>query len=254
MSPKRFLSACLILAIIFSGAVTPLFQPSAVAAALPDTPSNVSPSDNATDVILMPTLEASPYYDSDNDTHVFSDWQITATQGSYSSPACQSLDDTENLTSIVIPLGNKLSYSTTYYWHVRYQDNHLDWSDWSAEWSFTTVSAPQANFSADRTAMAVGQTITFTDSSSGGVAPLSYQWDFNNDNITDSTAQSPSHICSSAGTYTVGLKVTDAATNTATKTKTGYMTVAADLQADFSADRVLEVVGQSIQFTDLSAG
>jgi hypothetical protein len=34
-----------------------------------------------------------------------------------------------------------LNYSTTYYWHVRHQDNHGAWSDYSAETSFTTRDA-----------------------------------------------------------------------------------------------------------------
>jgi len=133
MSPRRSLSACLILAIIFSGAVTPLFQPSVVVAALPDTPSNVSPSDNATDVSLMPTLEASPYYDSDNDTHVASDWQISTMKGNYAGHLVwDSGRDTANLVMIDIPSG-QLSYSTTYWWRVQYEDNTTVWSDWSAE-------------------------------------------------------------------------------------------------------------------------
>jgi hypothetical protein len=31
-----------------------------------------------------------------------------------------------------------LTYSTTYYWRVRYQDNGGAWSDWSSETSFVT--------------------------------------------------------------------------------------------------------------------
>jgi hypothetical protein len=126
MSPKRFLSACLILAIIFSGAVTPLFQPSVVVAALPDTPSNVSPSDNATDVSLMPTLTSSAFTDNDTlDTHAASQWQITTTSDNYSTPVFDSGISTASLTSIAAPL---LDYLTTYYWHVRHQDDTGLWS------------------------------------------------------------------------------------------------------------------------------
>ena len=87
--------------------------------------------------------------------------------------------------------------------------------------SVTVAADLLADFSADRTAVVTGQSIQFTDLSAGGVEPLTaWQWDFNNDNITDSTIQSPSHIYGSPGTYTVSLTVTDNATNTATETKT----------------------------------
>jgi PKD repeat protein len=111
-----------------------------------------------------------------------------------------------------------------------------------------------ADFSADRVLAAVGQAIQFTDLSTGGAGALSYQWDFNNDGTPDSTLQHPSYSYTAAGTYTVKLTVTDTAANTNPATKANYITVAAGLQADFNADRVLVAVGQSIQFTDLSAG
>ena len=43
---------------------------------------------------------------------------------------------TTNLTSITVPLG-KLSESTTYYWHVRYQDSYGNWSAYSSQTLFT---------------------------------------------------------------------------------------------------------------------
>jgi hypothetical protein len=55
-----------------------------------------------------------------------------------------------NLTQITIPSGI-LSNGTTYYWHVRYQDDHEAWSDWSAETSFRTdevVTFSDANLEA----------------------------------------------------------------------------------------------------------
>jgi hypothetical protein len=104
----------------------------------PNQPSNVSPSNGATGVILTPTLQSSAFSDPDaGDTHAASQWQIRTSSGSYSSPVFDSGTDTGNLTSITIPLG-RLNYSITYYWHVRHQDNHGAWSDWSAETSFTT--------------------------------------------------------------------------------------------------------------------
>ena len=127
-------------------------------------------------------------------------------------------------------------------------------TDTETKTNYITVTAGLlADFSADKTLVALGQSVQFTNLSGGGLAPLSYQWDFG-DGSPVSTAQSPSHSYSSAGTYTVVLRVTDAATNTATETKTGYITVAAGLQTDFSADKVLVAIGRGIQFSNLSAG
>ena len=231
----------------------------------PNQPGNVLPSDAASGQSLTPTLEASDFSDPDaGDTHGASQWQIRISSGDHSSPVFDSQTDTANLLDILVPSG-KLSYSTTYCWHVRHQDNHGDWSDWSAEWSFTTVSAPLAGFSSDRTAVVVGQTVTFTNSSAGGVAPLTYQWDFNNDSIWDSTETNPSHIYGSAGIYTVVLKVTDDATNTATASKTDYITVnqppnqppnqpGNTLPVDAASGQSLTPTLGSSDFSDVDAG
>ena len=110
---------------------------------VPTSPSNVSPSDNATGVSLTPILQSSAFSDPDSgDSHAASQWQVRAINGSYSSYIWDSGTTTSNLTSITVP-SYKLAYNSTYYWHVRHQDNHGDWSDWSAETTFTTaVSSP----------------------------------------------------------------------------------------------------------------
>jgi internalin A len=193
---------------------------------IPSEPTNVSPANGTTGVTLTPVLQSSAFSDPDfGDAHTASQWQITATSGDYSGPVFDSGPDAASLTSVYVPSG-VLEYSTTYYWRVRHQDNRRDWSEWSAETSFTAVAAPQADFSADKTSAVVGQSIQFTDLSSGGVAPLTYQWDFNNDGTWDSTEQSPSYTYGIAGTYTVVLSITDSAFNTDTETKTSYVTVA----------------------------
>jgi len=123
--------------------------------------------------------------------------------------------------------------------------------------SFTVYAPPQANFTADRTAVIVDQSIQFTDTSSGGVAPLSYQWDFDYDGVTldnDSELPNPSHSYPATGTYTVALKITDSASNTHTEIKTDYISVNNAPQADFSADMTAVIVDQGIQFTDSSTG
>ena len=72
--------------------------------------------------------------------HKASQWQITDTSGNYGSPIYDSGTDTSNLTSAAIP-SSTLDESTTYYWRVRHQDMEGDWSSWSTETSFTTLSS-----------------------------------------------------------------------------------------------------------------
>ena len=113
---------------------------------LPNQPSNVSPTNGATGISLTPTLESSAFSDPDvGDTHAASQWQITTTSGDYSSTVYDSGTDTSNLESIAIP-SETLSESTTYYWHIKHQDNRGDWSSWSVETSFTTIFPDQIGF------------------------------------------------------------------------------------------------------------
>jgi hypothetical protein len=106
-----------------------------------DTPNNMSPVDGTTSVSLTPTLHSSACSDPDEgDTHAASQWQVTTMPGNYSSTVFDSGVDTSNLTQITLPSWT-LSHSAIYYWRVRYQDSHGDWSDWSAETQFTTASA-----------------------------------------------------------------------------------------------------------------
>ena len=106
----------------------------------PDQPSNLHPTDAESNVSLTLTLQSSTFSDPDDaDTHAASQWQITTVSDNYTSAVYDSLTDNVNLTSIVVPVAT-LSYSTTYYWHVRYQDNRGAWSAWSAETAFNTLT------------------------------------------------------------------------------------------------------------------
>ena len=107
----------------------------------PDQPTNISPEDGVTGTSLTPALQSSLYSDPDAlHIHAASQWQVSATSGDYSTPVFDSGTDTSNLTSITLSAGI-LNGNTTYYWHVRYQDNYGAWSDYSAETSFTIAVA-----------------------------------------------------------------------------------------------------------------
>ncbi|TRZ47911.1 MAG: PKD domain-containing protein, partial [Dehalococcoidia bacterium] len=111
-----------------------------------------------------------------------------------------------------------------------------------------------AGFSADLTAADTGDTIQFTNATTGGATPYTYEWDFNNDGTVDSIEASPTHIYTTAGTYTVSLTVTDSQARTDTETKTDYINIIAELVADFSADATVANVDGTIQFTDATTG
>ena len=109
---------------------------------------------------------------------------------------------------------------------------HLRTADVAGNWTSTVhlgpfiVSAPLVvDFSAAPTAMDVGRTVQFNNLTTGGVPPLTYAWDFDNDTVVDSTAQSPTYAYPTAGTYTVKLTVTDNEATSDTETKIGYITV-----------------------------
>ena len=84
------------------------------------------------------------------------------------------------------------------------------------------AAAPVANFSSATTAICEGTSVSFTDFSTN--LPTSWAWDFGD--LGTSTMPSPSHVYSTAGTYTVSLTVTNAE-GTDVSTLTDYIVVTA---------------------------
>ena len=80
-----------------------------------------------------------------------------------------------------------------------------------------------ADFIASETLILEGETIQFTDTSTGH--PISWQWDFNDDGYPDAQSQNPTWSYDFPGTYTVSLTVTDSIPNTDTMTKVDYIDV-----------------------------
>ncbi|WFN34533.1 right-handed parallel beta-helix repeat-containing protein [Methanogenium sp. S4BF] len=69
--------------------------------------------------------------------------------------------------------------------------------------------APTANFTADVTEGTAPLSVQFTDVSTN--SPTSWAWDFENDGVVDSTEQNPTHLYTTAGTYSVNLTVVNEA-------------------------------------------
>jgi hypothetical protein len=79
---------------------------------------------------------------------------------------------------------------------------------------------PMANAGGPYTGV-VGAAITVSGSATDYLADsATYQWDWENDGTYDTSAQNPSHTWATSGTFTVGLKVTDAQGGVGTTTAT----------------------------------
>ncbi len=118
-----------------------------------------------------------------------------------------------------------------------------------------SAGSPVASFTSNITTGVMPLQVQFTDTSTG-TPPLTYAWDFDNNGSTDSTVKNPVFTYSTAGTYTVKLKITNNA-GTNTLTKTNYITVTAapvGPVAGFSANVTSGSAPLAVQFTDISTG
>jgi PKD repeat protein len=114
------------------------------------------------------------------------------------------------------------------------------------------VVAPVANFSADKTTVTEGGTVTFADLSTN--TPTVWAWTFTGGTPGTSSSKNPVVTYSNAGTYAVALTATNASGSN-TKTVAGYITVVKPVVApvaDFSADKTSVTEGSTVTFSDLS--
>ena len=115
---------------------------------------------------------------------------------------------------------------------------------------YITVSnwpAPVAAFSADDVSPAVDDTVTFTDASTGAT---SWLWDFGDSSGT-STLQNPTHVYTSAGTYTVTLTAYNPQLVSDVEAKTGYITATTGGTVNLTvAQEAREVLDGSVSITD----
>ncbi len=108
---------------------------------------------------------------------------------------------------------------------------------------------PLANFVGSPTAGTEPLTVVFTDQSTN--APTAWTWNFGDGN--SSNDPSPTHMYTTAGTYTVSLTVTNA-DGSNTRTRSGYIAVNAPSAAEFSGTPTSGNAPLTVAFTDLSSG
>lgn len=115
--------------------------------------------------------------------------------------------------------------------------------------------ALNADFSGTPTTLLGGNTVDFTDLTTGGGTITTWAWTFAGGTPGTSSVQNPTGILySTPGTYAVTLTVTDDNSVSDTETKTAYITVLDPnaLMADFTADYTTIVQGGVVNFFDAS--
>ena len=111
----------------------------------------------------------------------------------------------------------------------------------------TVGNAPLVDFSASSTLVIPGTSIQFTDRSSNN--PTSWTWDFGDGST--SRLQNPTHMYSTAGTFTISLSVSNLSGSN-TKTVPNYISVGNPPTAAFFYNPSIIPVGGSVEFTNLS--
>lgn len=114
----------------------------------------------------------------------------------------------------------------------------------------TATSPPNADFWWNTNSPTAGESVAFTDSSSG--SPTSWNWDFGDGGT--STSRNPDHTYSAANTYTVILTASNSGgSDTATKQITVSAAGSAP-DASFEWFPIPPDAGEQVQFTDTSTG
>lgn len=110
------------------------------------------------------------------------------------------------------------------------------------------------NFSGTPTTVIVGNSVSFTDLSTGGTI-TSRSWSFPGGSPSSSSSPSPTIIYNTPGTYNVSLTVSNGSQN-ATETKNGYITVAQSTTApvaNFTANTTSGCAPLTVSFSDQSS-
>lgn len=141
-----------------------------------------------------------------------------------------------------------VSPGATYTYRVRAYNATAN-SGYSNEASATTPCDVNAAFAANVTSGCAPLSVSFTDQSTGAIT--SWSWNFGNG--ATSTAQHPTQVFSTPGTYTVTLTVASAFCNDV-ETKTSYITVTGPPTAAFTATPLSGNAPLTVNFTNQSTG
>ena len=118
----------------------------------------------------------------------------------------------------------------------------------------TVYPTPTVSFYASDTSVCMGEPITFTSTTTSGVAgPMTYSWNFGDG--SSSTATSPTHTFPAPGYYNITLSATNSQGCVSSLTMTAYIHVFAPPIASFIASSTYVCnPPQSVTFTNTSSG
>ena len=174
----------------------------------------------------------------DNSTNNPTEWAWTFEGGTPSSSTLQNPD---------------VAYNTAGNYTVTLIATNSIGSDTETKVGYITViDPPVAEFSADNTVINEGESVQFTDLSTGN--PTVWAWTFEGGTPDNSNSQNPAIAYNIAGTYPVTL-IASSPYGSDTETKTAYITVndvPAPPVADFNANTTSIPAGGSVSFNDLS--
>src|SRR5438105_4418172 len=113
--------------------------------------------------------------------------------------------------------------------------------------AITRIPALTASFSFVPTQPLSSQSIAFTGTATGGVSPYSYSWNFGDGNL--GTGQTPSHIYTTSGTFTVSLDVIDFLKTSIVISQPITVSSQLQLTADLTISPASPTVNSTIAFT-----
>ena len=111
----------------------------------------------------------------------------------------------------------------------------------------SSVTPPVASFAETPSTPTAGQSVQFTDTTSGN--PTAWSWNFGDGST--STVQNPTHTYTAAGPFTVSLTASNSSGSNAAS---HALTVLAAFAAAFTATPAAPVSAQSVAFTDATTG
>jgi len=136
----------------------------------------------------------------------------------------------------------------TFWFTTEYSNGGWDWKTQIASFSFATV--PNAEFISDETIIPVGETINFTDETSG--IPTAWEWTFAGGDPATSTEKNPENIqYNTEGEYDVQLIVSNDL-GIDTILKTAYITSSSSIlpAVDFITNKNHSCLGDEVVFSD----